>query len=493
MFPVSSLSALVYSLSFAFVISDGSDGNPHGWDRTRRCDHTDYSPPCGTCEGIGGIPYGDDNDEITLTSCDVVANASDVDASTLIKPVWGPKWSAPVYFEILIGPKVDPFCFSVIPSNSSTGDLCYRADYGSQIYDMTEGGPGAVRFDLNSKTPVGNITSEILHADTSFWIVNKLPWYALGVEQCICTQVHEGGAASSSLSYPIQYNWTSQMSYIGRENIGIEYIDEIRTLDHWAFGPHHAWSDPDTGATIRLWQPYNGLQIFPNGTQDIDFDESLFEIPPALCKKGGALARIKCDDDGYPTGETEETKQPMTSADSTRAERMPGDAYKGTSFGQMSEVLNGWLGESDVETKDCDSFNVTELRQLQAILYLLRDTRLDDIYQTSADNRRMRHSMEDLEEHWQELDHAIEGHTPDHPIHSLQRDGHCHEAVMWFVHHLTEDVKELVAGSGLVIPLLSFTRHDLPEDATAGHQKLHKAYEEQVTCASCHSYAVASS
>ena len=94
----------------------GADGNPHGWDRMRRCDHAGYTPKCGLCEGYGGIPYGeegcsghgigldsqltkppllsflrlagDDNDQITLTTCAPVANASDVDPKTLKRPIW---------------------------------------------------------------------------------------------------------------------------------------------------------------------------------------------------------------------------------------------------------------------------------------------------------------------------------------------------------------------------------------------------------------------
>ena len=36
-------------------------------------------------------------------------------------------------------------------------------------------------------------------------------------------------------------------------------------MDHWAFGPHHLWSEPATGAIIRMWQPFNGLQVYPGG------------------------------------------------------------------------------------------------------------------------------------------------------------------------------------------------------------------------------------
>jgi len=399
----------------------------------------------------------------------------------------------PLYYEVLIGPKNDPFCFQVIPSNSSEGDLCYKPDYGSQFYDMEDA--GALAIELNAKSIVGNVTTSILHGGENFWIVNAYPWYALGVHQCICTNVREGGAAGSELMYPIQYNWTDQMSFIGRERIGIEYIDEIRVLDHWAFGPHHAWSDPETGATIRMWQPYNGLQIFPNGTRsDVIPPADKFLGPPDLCKAGGATFRIKCDDDGYPTGETSEDPQVELGRDGERAEQIvPGDDYRGDSgFSEMSDVLNGWIGEMDVESRPCDSFNVTELRQLQALLYLARDVRLDDIYQTNGDNRRIRYSMQKLENDWAELDKAIESHAHDeaHPIHAMHRDGHCHEAVMWFVHHLTKDVKEVLASSGVEIPLLSPKRHACPADASNGHAKVCKAYEEQVTCASCHSKAL---
>ena len=47
-------------LVLVVLCSAQSDGNPHAWDRIRRCD-IDYEIPCGLCEGIGGIAYGDAN------------------------------------------------------------------------------------------------------------------------------------------------------------------------------------------------------------------------------------------------------------------------------------------------------------------------------------------------------------------------------------------------------------------------------------------------
>ena len=55
---------------------------------------------------------------------------------------------------------------------------------------------------------------------------------------------------------------------------------------------------------------------------------------------------------------------------------------------------------------------------------------------------------------------------------------------MWFVHHLTEDVKLQLLESQEQIPLLPQTHHtctpgDIPE--------ICEAYEDQVTCQDCHS------
>ena len=32
-------------------------------------------------------------------------------------------------------------------------------------------------------------------------------------------------------------------------------------LDHWAFVPHHVWTDPATGLVVRIWRPFSGLHF----------------------------------------------------------------------------------------------------------------------------------------------------------------------------------------------------------------------------------------
>ena len=490
---VANVVALILVSSIDHVAAQ-ADGNPHNWDRRRRCDQTDYDPPCRTCEGYGGIPYGDENDQIHLTSCEIINNASAI--KNPVKPVWGTTFTLHHYNEILIGPKTDPFCFNSFPSNTSAGKLCYRADSGSQTYDAKDG--LGLRYDLNVKTVVGNVTTMVLHQGINMWIINKLPWYAAGVHQCICTNVHQDSDPTSPKMYPVNYNWTDQMYYMGREKIGIEYTDppETEVLEHWGFGPHHVWSKPGTGEIRRMWQPFNGLQVLRNGTNDHNVNISLLKnTPPPLCKKGGATFRIKCDDDGFPKNENKSSA--ASKFDKTRANQAkPRSAYRGESFSDMSNTLNRWLRKNrhlKNRVRSCASFSAEELQKLQGLLYLARDESLNDVYEAADDNRKLRASMEDLIESWEKLNKMVKEHSDSSRLSEIQRDGHCHEAVMWYVHHVTEDMKEILSSTtDITIPLLSPSWHGKTctsmksVNADKVFQEVCDKYREQVTCASCH-------
>jgi len=392
----------------------------------------------------------------------------------------------------LIGQKNDPFCFQAFPGPNSIGDLCYRKQTGSKYYDMNNA--LAIREDLELETPVGNISSIVIHQGVNFWVVNHLPWYALGVHQCVCTDIKEGGVGSQ-VYYPVQYNWVEKLKYIGREMLGIEYINTVQEMDHWAFGPHHLWSEPETGNVIRMWQPFNGLQIYPGGVATGDVDSEMFkDIPPSLCKKGGALFRIGCDDEGYPLPRDKRDEMARSRArdvvkgkDVARAhEKVPRGHYKGMDFGEMSSVLNGWLNAS-TPASPCNLWKVEEIQQLQALLYIARESEFDSIYQATEDNRRLRHdTLKDLESNWAQLNELA---ADSYKWRQVRRDGHCHEAVMWYVHHISQDMKELLKSANVPVPLLSPARHGVcyePLDDVHG-ERICAAYREQVTCASCHS------
>ena len=153
----------------------------------------------------------------------------------------------------------------------------------------------------------------------------------------------------------------------------------------------------------------------------------------------------------------------------------------------MSTTLNGWLEDGKTETRACSDWTTKELQQLQAIIYLARHADFDEIYQSADDNRRMRKDFEDIEKDWAELDALLSTEEDGHIAHAIRRDGHCHEAVMWYVHHLTVDVKQMFADSGVVIPLLSLAPHsEPPASADPSHKAAYNVYQEQVTCSSCH-------
>ena len=57
-----------------------------------------------------------------------------------------------------------------------------------------------------------------------------------------------------------------------------------------------------------------------------------------------------------------------------------------------------------------------------------------------------------------------------------------------FVHHLTEDMKLLLKDTNIKLPLLSHYRHDCDSSSDSiAKEKVCDAYQQQVTCADCHS------
>lgn len=495
---------LIISFTLLSVALCQFDGNPHNWDRRRRCDRFDYDPPCGVCEGYGGIAYGDENDEITLTTCKPVASAEEIDPASLKRPVWGEQWTLPEAREILIGPKNDPFCFVVFPGADSIGDLCYVKQQGQKWYDMKE--TRAFKEQLDVETPLGTTQSTVLHQGPNMWIVNRYPWWAGGLDQCVCVAIREGGDVTKTTPiYPVNDLWVNNLEYIGREIVGVEYLkDDGLTeveLDHWAFGPHHAWTYPENGRILRMWQPFNGLQIYPGNSVDpgyVDLNE-FATIPPTECKRGRGSAwfRTGCEDDGFPTLPEDEVKRAkfahktvtkVVEKDIQRAKtKVPRHDYRGMGFTDMSMVLNQWINSS-YDAVPCEMWKVEEIQQLQALLWLARESSFDDIYQATQDNRRLRDNiLQDIQKTWSDLN-AVAANSEDPSLTTIRRDGHCHEAVMWFVHHLTEDMKNLLRGAEIKIPMLSHYRHDCDDiDPLSDRGQVCRSYKTQVTCADCHS------
>jgi len=504
-----------FSLSLFTVVSAQFDGNPKGWDRNRRCDHFQYDPPCGPCEGVGGYVASDAKDDITIASCSVEGV---FDAASRVRPRWGADFSEFRSHEILIGKKTDPACFQAFPTNDSISENCYKPQECKIYSDMNNFRALILECDQsgNAWNIAGNVTSVIYHQGNNMWITNVLGRLGL-IHQCVCTSPREGSDPSKPAINAVQYNWVDKLFYVGTETIGVEYGVGDMLLDHWAFGPHHVWTDPRTGIIVRMWQPFNGLQIFEPGQwkegsayedavkKGIFKTTKLFDQlspdgskAPDRCTKDAPwnTFRIKCQDNGFPEpAGAEETStlgelvhQPLGDAKSANSDlrrartKMPRNEFQGDDFSSMAKTLNDYLVRHSPNSKQCDLWTVEELQELQMSLLVLRDPKLNDVYHEADDNRKLRKDVGALAEEWNELNKLAE---TDPELARVHRDGHCHEAVMWYVHHLPQGMKDLLKDK-IALPLLSSMRHSLKTDAQ--HAVLvHRAYEEKVTCASCHS------
>jgi len=151
-------------------------------------------------------------------------------------------------------------------------------------------------------------------------------------------------------------------------------------------------------------------------------------------------------------------------------------------------VLNEHLKSlAYVPTLPCDNFNLEALNNVQDIILGAASPEFNAVYEDAADNRRLRFpsSIEERHAFWQnETDMVKE--NPDY--YTMTRDGKCHETVMLFVHHLTQDMKEEV-GQLTTLPLLPPLSHrvTLAQNGTLdNNHKLAHGYKTQASCFDCH-------
>merc|ERR1719410_920058 len=308
------------------------DGNPKGWDRTRRCDQN-YEDEngrrgCKPCEGIGGHAYGDKNEEIHLPYCKVVAHAKSEKLlyPKPVKPQYPKKFTVTSdksggngELDTLIGwqKPTDTACLAFFPQNdSSSYPLCYRDQSASlKVYDI-ENERGYFEYSIapNEKLNLTNTTTHIMHAGWQMWVMNWIPFNPEApTPQCVCTNPSGQHCTDPPCySYIFNYNTFEDAAFVGREKLGVEWINDagmgengsVMELDHWNLLPHHVWTDPRTGRIVRAWQPFNGLQVYnPDSWHEGVADEKYFDFPPAMCKgpppgQNDTVWRINCDDDG---------------------------------------------------------------------------------------------------------------------------------------------------------------------------------------------------
>ena len=206
------ITLLLATISF---LNAQSDGNPHHWDRQRRCDNDDYTPICGLCEGIGGIATSDALTDIKITTCIPIAPADKVEPSTIREAYLPLTFTNSGFYEVLIGMKTNPFCLASFPGPDSIGPHCYSAQQGTFYYDWTN---FELRIDYNVAGSLTNSSLITYHTKGDMWVLANYKLF----KQCICIDL---GRKQNTTLYPINPNFMKNDSrYIGREMLGIEYL-----------------------------------------------------------------------------------------------------------------------------------------------------------------------------------------------------------------------------------------------------------------------------
>jgi len=156
---------------------------------------------------------------------------------------------------------------------------------------------------------------------------------------------------------------------------------------------------------------------------------------------------------------------------------VPRSGFKGQgTLASANAQLNKHLAfKKGLELKACEEFSVADLRTILKQMHPHTSEELKSVYSNRDGRRSVYATLEEMVAHW------VEVPSNDHRV----RDAHCHEAVMWFVHHLTSE-KQQELMQNLVLPMLPLADHTVKQGSRAIADKVGKFYDEKVTCQACH-------
>lgn len=246
--------------------------------RKKRCDW-DYDPPCGLCEGIGGYSWGDQEHEITYTSCTPLKLAKDIPDENRTTPVWPKSF---VVQEI-----------TTLINQINTGGRFPGAD-PCAAHKFTNDTESFYYDDSRVNFPQG----PIMYTKTSKTGIYTLPTADMFIKIsgvfCICVTPRQNGDKTSPATGPLFHDFAKDAVLIGRELIGLEGLDMQVEADHWNKGPHHFWVDVKTNQFVRGWQPWNGLNVYVPGTWQVGpVGADNFTVPES-CYKGLLHKNVSC-------------------------------------------------------------------------------------------------------------------------------------------------------------------------------------------------------
>lgn len=134
-----------------------------------------------------------------------------------------------------------------------------------------------------------------------------------------------------------------------------------------------------------------------------------------------------------------------------------------------------------LRTAPCADYSVVELHRIERTLLRARSPQLNRAYR-AVDGRRLPYESDADLTSDQRAEAAVLTQRPD--LTDMVRDGHCHNVVMMWAHHVPEVAKPALRRE-LVLPRLPAARHAaFGGDAAADAASVR--YNASVSCAICH-------
>lgn len=484
--------AFAVAAAFALAAGDKPDGTC-GYQCTVDAD-------CSGCgaSGTGKCSQPDGKDAkypaISQTCVSVPADAPK-NQSSIDDAAWPQKWTA----------IVNGWVYSDFTNKSAMAN-------GKFYYDATL---GKTRADWTPYTSGKDATQ--------IWIVDGTDskYYVKSGFLCLYFPITDPGQSGKPMVGIERANWmqtcneAGMAKYIGREQVNGEWVD------HWSC--HVDYEAAQQQITFQNWHSLGlgkvkkglpmrvtGGNSAPNGQKGSprlstvwysDFDTSdnatspdTFKKPSGLCIPVGAdeakafFGREVTSADAFsPAFHRRAHYLPHAKAnpkDLRRARQpKPGSSFQGSTFAETMQKLNEILvKEKGLKTQACEDFSIEVLQEMQRELFNARTHELDAVYKNVGDTRRLSHdSVESLEGEQVKV-----AGIRDPSLQAKARDGACHEMVMWYIHHLSENARQEIKDK-VILPLLPEVQHaGAASHGDADAVAVHDRYTQQASCAVCH-------
>jgi len=234
-------------------------------DPRRTCQES-RNPPCGPCDGIGGICWGDADDQCTYPTCEALAAPTKP-----YPPVFPSLFTAKLQGADRL-PHELPGSLSPKPRYSNiTSTWWYDFAKRELEHDTT------YSHCPFSALHIGSCQRVLLHKNNS-----EYSWHGWAAMPCSC--------AREPMDRPIAGpDAFVGARFVGRVRITLEYEHKSWVLDHWLKQSFHIFVDAEPGSSTlgmpkRFFSPYSGFVVYRS--IEIGASPSQFALPKTclLCR-----------------------------------------------------------------------------------------------------------------------------------------------------------------------------------------------------------------